>query len=488
MLNVKILSCNNKGGNEDLNTNPVIDKCIDNSFEIFDTDLDTAMVDVVIDRVRSVTLRAPLRIESEKVKAVVDTGAEVTVMSESLFFKTPEAKRPSLQVAKRNLVVAEAGCDVIDEKDVTINTKRGLEIQGVWIDCDVQRRLDNVARILLKETVTIPPNSEVILEGHGVNYETIDTRYGSIEPVIEDETKILVARCLVDPFQDNIPDRLVNLDSSPVKIRKNYLLGEIHPVVKYDNFVHEDRHSSNISSSTEGISNWVEIGKGISQGDLIEPPNIRDDLKCLKVSSVDTINSGVQADTPKLPDHLKDLYEKSCVKLSNSKDKIKLAEVLIKNQNTFAKNKTDLDGKHPLCPHQKDGQYKEDCSTCQSIVNDWSEFNCTVDNVGNLSQNTFSCGVRVVTRSQNKKLMQSNWLDGYTTKEIETFQREDNDLKFIHQWTDNNILPKRDEAMANSPSVRKYWLNFNLLHKEHGVLYQKRLLPNDGISYQLPST
>lgn len=131
--------------------------------------------------------------------------------------------------------------------------------------------------------------------------------------MIEDERKILVAICLVDLFQDNIPIRLVNLDS--------YLLGEIHLVVKYDNFVYEDKHSSNVSISTEGISNWVEIGKGISQGDLSEPPNIPDDLKCLEVSSVDTINSGVRADTPKVPDYLKDLYEKSCVKLSNSEDK-----------------------------------------------------------------------------------------------------------------------------------------------------------------------
>lgn len=39
-------------------------------------------------------------------------------------------------------------------------------------------------------------------------------------------------------------------------------------------------------------------------------------------------------------------------------------------------------------------------------------------------------------------------------RKIETFQREDNDLKCIHQWTDNNIVLKRDEVMANSPSVR----------------------------------
>lgn len=46
------------------------------------------------------------------------------------------------------------------------------------------------------------------------------------------------------------------IDSS-VKIRKQYLLEEIHPVVKYDNIVHES------------IIYFVEIGKGIIQCDLI---------------------------------------------------------------------------------------------------------------------------------------------------------------------------------------------------------------------------
>ncbi|CAC5363741.1 unnamed protein product [Mytilus coruscus] len=135
-------TCQRKGyirWNEDFNTNSVIDECIDNSFEIFDTDLYIAMVDVVIDKVRSVTLRAPLSIEGQMVKAVVDTSAKLTVMN---------------------------------------------------------------------------------------------------------------------------------------------------------------RNNCNISSSTDGISNWVEIGKGISQGDMIEPPNNHDDLKCFKVSSLDTINDGVQANTP----------------------------------------------------------------------------------------------------------------------------------------------------------------------------------------------
>jgi hypothetical protein len=43
------------------------------------------------------------------VKAVVDTGAEVTVMSEATYFCIPEERRPCLCKAKRKLVVAEAG-------------------------------------------------------------------------------------------------------------------------------------------------------------------------------------------------------------------------------------------------------------------------------------------------------------------------------------------------------------------------------------------
>ena len=55
-------------------------------------------------------------------------------------------------------------------------------------------------------------------------------------------------------------------------------------------------------------------------------------------------------------------------------------------------------------------------------------------------------------QSQNKKLIQSNWLVGYTTREIETFQWEDNDLKFIQLLTDINILPKMLEVMTKSSS------------------------------------
>lgn len=52
----------------------------------FNSCLDTTEADVVIDKVRSVTIRAALRIEGVDIYSVVDTGAEVTVMSDSMFY------------------------------------------------------------------------------------------------------------------------------------------------------------------------------------------------------------------------------------------------------------------------------------------------------------------------------------------------------------------------------------------------------------------
>ena len=54
-------------------------------------------------------MRVPIVIEDDYLNVVIDTGAEVTVMSQGKFFKIPENRRPQIYRAERNLVVAEAG-------------------------------------------------------------------------------------------------------------------------------------------------------------------------------------------------------------------------------------------------------------------------------------------------------------------------------------------------------------------------------------------
>jgi hypothetical protein len=145
------------------------------------------------------------------------------------------------------------------------------------------------------------------------------------------------------------------------------------------------------------------------------------------------------------------------------------------------------DGDHPLCEHQMKGESNVKCDICISMFEEWSDFSCKVDNVGNLGIGSATDTTRVVTRSQNKESIQCNWLQGYSNQEIENFQREDLDLKYVHTWFDNDKQqPSRDEAASFSPALRLYWLNFNLLEKRNGVLFQKHILSKSSeISYQL---
>ena len=48
------------------------------------------------------------------------------------------------------------GCDLLDAKDITINCRQGLMINGKWISCDVTWHLDRTAKLFITKTITIP--------------------------------------------------------------------------------------------------------------------------------------------------------------------------------------------------------------------------------------------------------------------------------------------------------------------------------------------
>jgi hypothetical protein len=50
------------------------------------------------------------------------------------------------------------GCDFLDDQSVTINTRRGLEIQGKWVECHVNRKQDSVSRVCVDDTITRRPS------------------------------------------------------------------------------------------------------------------------------------------------------------------------------------------------------------------------------------------------------------------------------------------------------------------------------------------
>ena len=90
----------NYSSERDLNNLPVLSNT---------SSKEVSMLQINIVRVRAVTIKALLTVQGIRTKAVVDTGAEVTVMSEYLYNLIPDNQKPCLEKPKRGLVVAEAG-------------------------------------------------------------------------------------------------------------------------------------------------------------------------------------------------------------------------------------------------------------------------------------------------------------------------------------------------------------------------------------------
>ena len=139
------------------------------------------------------------------------------------------------------------GCDIFEAFDMTLSIRDGLRIRNEWIPCDIIRMPDSIARVTLKETTTIPPNTEIITVGKVENVSQIDTRFGFVEPIEQLSTAeegkypIMIARTLVDPHVEGIPVRLLNTSDEPLEISSDYLLGEMVPVECLVEFGEEDK-------------------------------------------------------------------------------------------------------------------------------------------------------------------------------------------------------------------------------------------------------
>ena len=162
--------------------------------------------EIVIRRAKTVTVKVPVEINGCRVNAVVNTGASVTVLGETVFFAIPAANRPhfrreeiGLRVADENTMISTTGianvnmtiggncfswpvyiapigdemllgCDVIDEWDITVNTrsKEAIHIGG---QCEVNQFDDKfeLGRCVLRHNLGHDEKSRTILVQIQVN-------------------------------------------------------------------------------------------------------------------------------------------------------------------------------------------------------------------------------------------------------------------------------------------------------------------------------
>ena len=203
-----------------------------------------------------------MKVKKIDILAVLDTGAEVTVIRDGLFRDLPCANDREISVAKCNLIVAGEGhqmeskglvnldlnlggnmfpwdiylapiaddmllgCDIIDKLDLTLNTTEGMEMNTKWIPCEVNRRINSIAHVQLKESVNIPGNSEFLSACKIVGDLKTTGQFATMEPMFEELGDLMMARAVVDTLSQTVQIRFINLSGSPVVLERDQPVAE----------------------------------------------------------------------------------------------------------------------------------------------------------------------------------------------------------------------------------------------------------------------
>ena len=109
--------------------------------------------------------------------------------------------------------------------DVLLSQNK-LSVTGEIIQCfHYASNAKYCYRVAIQETTEVPPNSEIFISGKPRD-PIFRSRVGLVElnEKLVEKNGLLVARSIVNPAMDNIPLRIINVNSEPCTLYKVQLL------------------------------------------------------------------------------------------------------------------------------------------------------------------------------------------------------------------------------------------------------------------------
>ena len=286
---------------------------------------------------------------------LVDTGANITIISPQVLRSIPTARQPEVQEVHVNVAMADGkplsslgkavfdleinghsythevwivdveldailGYDFLQKYNCTINAgDSSLSIGTVQVknqhDQEIFNVTPSVCRVKITETVVIEAESEAVVPGKLIG--TFEHAVGIIEPKPQFSAKyeLMVARSVIQTAKNNVPVRLLNPSSTPVTLNAGTIVAYCEAV----DIINDNQSCNNIQASTA----------------------------CSKEES----HQG-------LPDFLKEHVHRSCEQLETEDQKMEVEKLFIDYSTLFAKSSFDL-GKTNVVKHEIDvGDHK----------------------------------------------------------------------------------------------------------------------------------
>ncbi|MCG7869674.1 MAG: retroviral-like aspartic protease family protein, partial [Candidatus Thiodiazotropha taylori] len=346
-------------------------------------------------------IRVPILLQDRPLKAVVDTAAEVTIISDRVFRelepKPPHLKKVILHTAGRDMkmdgfvvgpVAVQLGNSIFSEAvyvapiqddmllgldfllrhgvDIKLEDRRlHCKARNEEIPIEVERasgQENKVAHVIIEKTVTLPPNSATRLRCK-ISDKLADY---IIEP--EGDLEVAIPRTLhVAGSEPTVC--MLNLTNNFIKLRRDRLVAQAFPVCSVQSIPVDDsgqidetefENSATIVQDTEFQGDQDE--SSLSEGTEVPPSTAvsSEDEKIqtdsfldfslgnpgpegvnVREAKVETQSAENRGETHVIPEHLRDLFQRSTEHL-NREERDQLAEVLIEYQDVFAQSEFDL--------------------------------------------------------------------------------------------------------------------------------------------------
>ena len=320
-------------------------------------------------------------VQGRNAVAVVDSGAEITVLSSHFYASIPPVERPSLRRTTLTLVVADQGrelkaegasvvrielhnltfdwpvhvapitddlllgSDVLDAQDIVVSSHRGFLIQDTWISCETIRRPIHIQQCHVRTpgSLVVQPQHELVISVP-CEVQRKESKLVILEPLVEDSRGLLIAQSLVDPQGGCTPVRLANLSTEPIRLQKGHPLGELHGI--QDEIL--SFHQEPMRVRGVGCCSKMAVPDDDSASSLsIEEANDR---------TADAETSKVQLPDPEteaqyLPEYLRALYVTTAQGIQVPFMRQQLRMMLCHRKGAFAHHKLDL-GRFSGIPHE----------------------------------------------------------------------------------------------------------------------------------------
>ena len=228
-----------------------------------------------------------------KMGCLLDTGATSSILHTGRYLELPEDSRPQLEGKEGNLEVADGGRIASYGSAVFTLCVDGLEINQrfivadiatpailgfdflksnrcfldasgacVWVNgkpvsCQARQDATSAFKVKLRETITIPPLSEMIVSAEIDGFASYTCAVVEPSDNLIKRKQVLIAKTVVDPSSQNIHLRVVNLQSQPVKLYKKTVAGICEPVEEVESAPSDKIFS--ISKSTEWPEHLTEV-------------------------------------------------------------------------------------------------------------------------------------------------------------------------------------------------------------------------------------